>query len=140
MLPVRFRQALENGVNIKYFFEGLYLFGFTRWGGLGLFCRAEWTGKLLGKFRGDSKTGLMIEPKSSTMWREVKVAKKKQFSYEWNPARGVGSHGTVYLGGRFAIVKDLTKELGPWPTCANSLEFERRIFDVYSQLPCQLLA
>jgi len=24
-----------------------------------------------------------------------------------------GSHGTVYAGGRFAIVKDLKKELGP---------------------------
>jgi predicted RNA binding protein YcfA (HicA-like mRNA interferase family) len=25
----------------------------------------------------------------------------------------VGSHGTLYLGGRFTVVKDLKKELGP---------------------------
>ena len=52
--------------------------------------------------------------KSGEFLRKLKkVAKKQQLSYEWNPARGVGSHGTVYLGGRFAIVKDLKKELGP---------------------------
>jgi predicted RNA binding protein YcfA (HicA-like mRNA interferase family) len=34
-------------------------------------------------------------------------------SCRWNPERGVGSHGTLYLGGRFTVVKDLTKELGP---------------------------
>ena len=29
------------------------------------------------------------------------------------PERGVGSHGTLYLGKRFTIVKDLKKEIGP---------------------------
>jgi mRNA interferase HicA len=42
-----------------------------------------------------------------------KTAKKRQLSYRWSPERGVGSHGTVYLGERFAVVKDLKKELGP---------------------------
>ncbi len=42
-----------------------------------------------------------------------KVAKINQLAYKWNPARGVGSHGTVYVGGRLAIVKDLKKDLGP---------------------------
>ena len=41
------------------------------------------------------------------------MAKKRNVGYRWCPERGVGSHGTVYLGWRFAIVKDLTKELGP---------------------------
>lgn len=41
------------------------------------------------------------------------VAKNRQLAYRWNPERGIGSHGTVYLGERFAIVKDLKKELGP---------------------------
>jgi len=46
--------------------------------------------------------------------RKVKViAKRKQLPYRWSPERGVGSHGTVYLGERFAVVKDLKKELGP---------------------------
>jgi len=27
--------------------------------------------------------------------------------------RAVGSHGTIYLGGRFTAVKNLRKELGP---------------------------
>jgi len=29
------------------------------------------------------------------------------------PERGSGSHGTLYLGDRFTVVKDLKKELGP---------------------------
>jgi mRNA interferase HicA len=29
------------------------------------------------------------------------------------PERGVGSHGTLYLGTRFTVVKDLKKEIGP---------------------------
>jgi hypothetical protein len=28
------------------------------------------------------------------------------------PERGVGSHGTLYVGDRFTVVKDLKKELG----------------------------
>jgi mRNA interferase HicA len=41
------------------------------------------------------------------------VAKRKDLAYRWDPQRGVGSHGTVYLGDRFTVVKDLKKELGP---------------------------
>ena len=29
------------------------------------------------------------------------------------PQRGSGSHGTLYVGDRYTIVKDLKKELGP---------------------------
>jgi predicted RNA binding protein YcfA (HicA-like mRNA interferase family) len=46
--------------------------------------------------------------------RKVKVfARRNDLAYGWVPERGVGSHGTVYVGGRFAVVKDLKKELGP---------------------------
>jgi hypothetical protein len=46
--------------------------------------------------------------------RRLKVfAGRRKVSCRWNPERGVGSHGTLYLGGRFTVVKDLTKELGP---------------------------
>ena len=41
------------------------------------------------------------------------VAKRKQLTFRWVPERGSGSHGTLYLGDRFTIVKDLKKELGP---------------------------
>ena len=54
------------------------------------------------------------ELRGAEFLRKVKtVAKKRNLAYRWSPERGVGSHGTVYLGGRFAIVKDLKKELGP---------------------------
>ena len=33
--------------------------------------------------------------------------------YEWTPERGLGSHGTLYLGVRITVVKDLKKEIGP---------------------------
>ena len=52
--------------------------------------------------------------KGSEFLRKVKtIAKRHKLAYYWNPERGVGSHGTVYLGGRHTIVKDLKKELGP---------------------------
>ncbi len=41
------------------------------------------------------------------------IAKRRSLPYGWNPERGAGSHGTLYLGRRFTIVKDLTKEIGP---------------------------
>ncbi|MGA2181749.1 MAG: hypothetical protein ABSH47_01850 [Bryobacteraceae bacterium] len=41
------------------------------------------------------------------------LAKRNKLAYRWVPERGVGSHGTVYIGERFAVVKDLKKELGP---------------------------
>ncbi len=40
-------------------------------------------------------------------------ASRRDLAYRWDPQRGVGSHGTVYLGERFTVVKDLKKELGP---------------------------
>ncbi|MBV8453206.1 MAG: type II toxin-antitoxin system HicA family toxin [Deltaproteobacteria bacterium] len=46
--------------------------------------------------------------------RKVKaLAKRKNLTCRWSPKRGVGSHGTFYLGERFTVVKDLKKELGP---------------------------
>jgi mRNA interferase HicA len=52
--------------------------------------------------------------RGSEFLRKVrKAGRKHKLAYRWSPERGVGSHGTVYLGGRFAIVKDLKKELGP---------------------------
>jgi mRNA interferase HicA len=52
--------------------------------------------------------------KGSEFLRKVKrLSKRNELAYRWVPERGVGSHGTVYLGSRTAIVKDLKKELGP---------------------------
>src|SRR5438270_13201447 len=52
--------------------------------------------------------------KGSEFLRKVKaVAKRKKLTYRWAPERGSGSHGTLYLGDRFTVVKDLKKELGP---------------------------
>ncbi len=52
--------------------------------------------------------------KGSEFLRKVKsIAKQKKLAYRWSPERGVGSHGTLYLGDRFTIVKDLKKEIGP---------------------------
>ena len=46
--------------------------------------------------------------------RKLKAyAKDNHLAYRWRSERGAGSHGTVYVGGRFTIVKDLKKELGP---------------------------
>jgi len=52
--------------------------------------------------------------KGSEFLRKVKtLARRRKVAYRWSPQRGVGSHGTLYLGERFTIVKDLKKELGP---------------------------
>jgi mRNA interferase HicA len=52
--------------------------------------------------------------KGNEFLRRVKVAAwRKKLTYHWVPERGVGSHGTLYVGGRFTVVKDLKKELGP---------------------------
>lgn len=46
--------------------------------------------------------------------RKLKAfAKRSKLTYRWVSERGAGSHGTVYLGDRFAVVKDRAKELGP---------------------------
>lgn len=39
-------------------------------------------------------------------------ADRKELSYRWVPSRGVGSHGTLYVGEHMTVVKDLKKELG----------------------------
>ena len=52
--------------------------------------------------------------KGSEFLRKVKaIARREKLAYRWNPERGSGSHGTLYLGGRHTVVKDLKKELGP---------------------------
>ena len=52
--------------------------------------------------------------KASEFLRKVKaVARRNKLAYRWVPERGSGSHGTLYVGGRFTVVKDLKKELGP---------------------------
>jgi mRNA interferase HicA len=52
--------------------------------------------------------------KGSEFLRRLKrIAKRKKLTYRWNPERGAGSHGTVYLGEGLTVVKDLKKELGP---------------------------
>ena len=56
----------------------------------------------------------MVQVKGSEFLRKVKVAaKRRRLTFRWVPERGVGSHGTVYIGDRFTVVKDLKKELGP---------------------------
>ena len=41
------------------------------------------------------------------------LSNRNDLVYRWSAERGVGSHGTLYLGERFTVVKDLKKELGP---------------------------
>lgn len=54
------------------------------------------------------------EMKGSEFLRKLKsIAKRNKLAYRWNSERGAGSHGTVYLGERFTVVKDLKKEIGP---------------------------
>ncbi len=55
-----------------------------------------------------------MQVKGAEFLRKVKaLAKTKKTRYRWDPVRGSGSHGTLYFGNRFTVVKDLTKELGP---------------------------
>ena len=52
--------------------------------------------------------------KGSEFLRQVKAyAKREGLAYRWASERGSGSHGTLYLGDRLTIVKDLKKEIGP---------------------------
>lgn len=52
--------------------------------------------------------------KGSEFLRRVKaLSRRKAIAVQWNAERGVGSHGTLYLGSRFTVVKELTKEIGP---------------------------
>jgi mRNA interferase HicA len=52
--------------------------------------------------------------KGSEFLRLLKtLAKERGCQYRWDRSRGSGSHGTVYFGRRFTVVKDLKKEIGP---------------------------
>jgi mRNA interferase HicA len=52
--------------------------------------------------------------KGSEFLRKMKVvARRRRLMFRWVPERGSGSHGTLYVGDRLTIVKDLKKELGP---------------------------
>ena len=52
--------------------------------------------------------------KGSEFLRRAKAAAlRRRLTFEWVPERGVGSHGTLYLGKQFTVVKDLKKEIGP---------------------------
>ena len=57
----------------------------------------------------------MIENmKGSEFLRKARAfARRNKLKYCWVPERGSGSHGTLYVGARLTIVKDLKKELGP---------------------------
>ncbi len=41
------------------------------------------------------------------------IARRNELTYRWVAERGSGSHGTLYVGDRFTVVKDLKKEPGP---------------------------
>jgi predicted RNA binding protein YcfA (HicA-like mRNA interferase family) len=52
--------------------------------------------------------------KGSEFLRKAKaVARRRKIALRWVAERGVGSHGTLYMGARHTVVKDLKKELGP---------------------------
>jgi mRNA interferase HicA len=52
--------------------------------------------------------------KGSEFLRKVRaIARRNRLAYHWVPERGSGSHGTLYVGDKFTVVKDLKKELGP---------------------------
>ena len=50
---------------------------------------------------------------SVSTWNQGPSRSGRKLAYRWSFQRGAGSHGTVYLGDRFTVVKDLKKELGP---------------------------
>ena len=50
--------------------------------------------------------------KGSEFVRRVRrLARKRGLSAEFVPERGKGSHGTLYLGTRFTVVRDLKDEI-----------------------------
>jgi mRNA interferase HicA len=51
--------------------------------------------------------------KGGEFLRKVKkFARRNGLACHWMPARGLGSHGTVCVGERMTVVKDLKKDLG----------------------------
>ena len=52
--------------------------------------------------------------KGSDFLRKARAfATRNELAYRWVPERGSGSHGTLYVGARFTVVKHLKKQLGP---------------------------
>ncbi len=49
---------------------------------------------------------------SEFLRRVKKLAGQKNIQFAFVARRGKGSHGTVYFGSRFTIVKDRKKEIG----------------------------
>jgi mRNA interferase HicA len=50
--------------------------------------------------------------KGSEFVRRIrKIARKRGVTVDFIPARGKGSHGTLYFGGQFTVVRDLKDEL-----------------------------
>lgn len=69
--------------------------------------------------------------KGSEFLRRAKAAAHRRgLTFEWVPERGVGSHGTLYLGKRFTVVKDLKKEIGPGLLAAMCKQLEIRKEDL----------
>jgi mRNA interferase HicA len=69
---------------------------------------------LAGPLRIEHKCSRIEGVKGSEFLRKAKaVARRGNLAYQWVPERGSGSHGTLYLGTRFTVVKDLKKEIGP---------------------------
>ena len=49
---------------------------------------------------------------SEFLRRVAKVANHRKLYLAFVPAKGKGSHGTLYLGSAFTVVKDRRKEIG----------------------------
>ena len=45
--------------------------------------------------------------------RLKKIARQRNLQLQFVRERGKGSHGTLYLGDRYTIMKDRKKEIGP---------------------------
>jgi mRNA interferase HicA len=57
---------------------------------------------------------MMTLVKGSEFLRKLHaLARRRELPLRFVPARGKGSHGTVYLGSMSSVLKDLKKELGP---------------------------
>jgi mRNA interferase HicA len=62
----------------------------------------------------EQKCSTNANVKGSHFLRKLKaVARRNKLMYRWVAERGSGSHGTLYIGSRFTVVKDLKKEIGP---------------------------
>lgn len=89
------------------------------------------------RLRIEHKCSIMQARRAANSFCKVKaVARRKQLSFRWVPERGSGRHGTLYVGTRFTVVKDLKKELGRvcWPTCLGDWGFARRTSDIHRDI------